>query len=59
MDPLTGMVGCGMQWLLLSIPKINAKRFLARNVLAEGLEPATVAKISGLTEAELQDLTRK
>jgi len=59
MDPLTGMVGCGMQWLLLAIPKINAKRLLARNVLAEGLEPATVAKISGLTEAELQDLTRK
>ena len=59
MNPLTGMVGCGMQWLLLAIPKINAKRLLARNMLAEGLDPVIIAKISGLTEAELQDLTRK
>lgn len=29
------------------------KRLLARNMLAEGLEPATVAKISGLTEGEI------
>ena len=58
MNPLTGMVGCGMQWLLLAIPKINAKRLLARNMLAEGLDPVIIAKISGLTEAELQDLTR-
>jgi len=29
------------------------KRQLARNMLAEGLEPATVAKISGLTEDEI------
>jgi len=29
------------------------KRQLARNMLAEGLEPATVAKISGLTEGEI------
>ena len=35
------------------------KRLLARNMLAEGLEPATVAKISGLTEEELQELTRE
>ena len=39
--------------------EINAKRLLARNMLAEGLEPATVAKISGLTEEELQELTRE
>ncbi len=39
--------------------EINAKRLLARNMLAEGLEPATVAKISGLTEEELLNLTRE
>jgi hypothetical protein len=39
--------------LFLAIPKINAKCLLARNMLAEGLEPATVAKISGLTEGEI------
>ena len=39
--------------------EINAKRLLARNMLAEGLEPATVAKISELTEEELQELTRE
>jgi predicted transposase/invertase (TIGR01784 family) len=33
--------------------EINAKCLLARNMLAEGLEPATVAKISGLTEGEI------
>jgi hypothetical protein len=52
------MVGCGTQWLLLAIPKISTKRLLARNMLAEGLDPVIIAKISGLTEAELQDLTR-
>ena len=35
------------------------KRQLARNMLAEGLDLAIVAKISGLTEKELQDLTRE
>jgi flagellar biosynthesis/type III secretory pathway protein FliH len=34
------------------------KRLLARNMLAEGLEPATVAKISGLTEGEILALMR-
>ena len=57
-DPLTGMVGCGIQWLFLAIPKINTKRLLARNMLAEGLEPATVAKISGLTEGEILAIMR-
>ena len=32
---------------------------LARNMLTEGLDPAIVAKISGLTVEELQNLTRK
>jgi hypothetical protein len=45
--------------LFLAIPKISTKRLLARNMLAEGLEPATVAKICGLTEEELQNLTRE
>lgn len=35
------------------------KRQLARNMLAKGLDPGFVAEISGLTEAELQDLTRE
>lgn len=35
------------------------RRQLARNMLAEGLDPAIVAKISGLTEKELQNLTRE
>ena len=35
------------------------RRQLARNMLAEGLDPAIVAKISGLTEEELQNLTRE
>ncbi len=35
------------------------KRQLALNMLAEGLDPATVARISGLTEEELQELTRE
>ena len=32
---------------------------LARNMLTEGLDPAIVAKISGLSVEELQNLTRK
>ena len=39
--------------------RVAEKRQIARNMLAEGLDPATVAKISGLTEDELQDLTRE
>ena len=35
------------------------KRQLALNMLAEGLDPATVARISGLTEEELLNLTRE
>jgi len=35
------------------------RRQLALNMLAEGLDPAIVAKISGLTEEELQNLTRE
>lgn len=35
------------------------KRQLALNMLAEGLDPAIVSKISGLTEEELQNLTRE
>jgi hypothetical protein len=42
----------GYCWLLLAIPKINTKRQLARNMLAEGLEPATVAKISIITRTQ-------
>ena len=34
------------------------KRLLARNMLAEGLEPTTVAKISGLTAGEILALMR-
>ena len=52
------MAIAGYCWLFLAIPKINAKRQLARNMLAEGLEPATVAKISGLTEGEILALMR-
>ena len=33
------------------------RRQLARNMLAEGLDPTIVTKISGLTEEELQNLT--
>lgn len=32
--------------------EINAKRLLARNMLAEGLEPATVAKITIITRTQ-------
>ena len=35
------------------------KRQLARNMLAKGLDPGFVAEISGLTEEELQNLTRE
>lgn len=58
-DPLTGMVGCGIQWLFLAISKINAKCLLARNMLAEGLVPDVVARISGLTEDEVVALAQQ
>jgi hypothetical protein len=44
--------------LFLAIPKINAKRLLARNMLAEGLDPGFVAELSGLTEGEILALMR-
>ena len=37
----------------------NAKRLLARNMLAEGLGPDIVARISGLTEEEVLALVQK
>ena len=39
--------------------EISTKRLLARNMLAEGLDPAIVAKISGLTEEELHNIARE
>ena len=39
--------------------EISTKRQLARNMLAEGMDPAIVAKISGLTEEELHNLARE
>ena len=37
----------------------NTKRLLAKNMLAEGIPPAVVARISGLTEDEIMALTRE
>ena len=36
----------------------NAKRLLARNMLAEGLAPDVVTRISGLTEEEVLALAK-
>ena len=33
------------------------KRLLVRNMLAEGLDPAVVAKVAGLTEEEIQAMS--
>ena len=37
----------------------NAKRLLACNMLAKGLDPALIAEISGLTEEEVLTLVHK
>ena len=37
----------------------HARRLLARNMLAEGMSPATIARISGLSEAEVMALTNE
>ena len=39
--------------------RIEEKRFLAFNMLAEGIDPAVVSKITGLTEEEVMALVRK
>ena len=48
----------GMQQGILQ-GEANAKRLLARNMLAEGLGPDIVARISGLTEEEVLALVQK
>ena len=37
----------------------HARRLLARNMLAEGMSPATIARISGLSEAEVMALANE
>ena len=39
--------------------EISTKRLLARNMLAEGLAPALVVEISGLTEDEVTALAQQ
>ena len=47
----------GMQQGILQ-GEANAKRLLARNMLAEGLDPDVVARISRLTEEEVLALAK-